>query len=24
MQNWEQYKAYMPPGMIALFDGKYF
>jgi hypothetical protein len=24
MQNWEQYNAYMPPRMIALFDGKYF
>jgi hypothetical protein len=23
-QNWEQFKAFMPYGMIALFDGKYF
>jgi len=24
MQNWRQYKQFMPDGMIALFDGKYF
>src|SRR5260370_42155072 len=24
MQNWQQYKQFMPDGMIALFDGKYF
>jgi hypothetical protein len=24
MQNWQRYKQYMPDGMIALFDGKYF
>src|SRR6266849_10244786 len=24
MQNWQQYKQFMPDGMIPLFDGKYF
>jgi len=24
MQNWQRYKQYMPDGMIALFEGKYF
>lgn len=24
MQNWQQYKQFMPPGMIALFEGDYF
>jgi hypothetical protein len=24
MQNWQQYKRYMPDGMVALFEGKYF
>ncbi|MGH7935368.1 MAG: DUF1329 domain-containing protein [Candidatus Binataceae bacterium] len=24
MQNWQQYKQFMPPGMIDLFQGKYF
>ena len=24
MQNWQQYKQYMPDGMVALFEGKYF
>jgi hypothetical protein len=24
MSNWQQYKQYMPPGMIDLFEGKYF
>ena len=24
MQNWQQYKQFMPDGMIALFEGKYF
>lgn len=24
MQNWRQYAAFMPPGMQALFEGKYF
>src|SRR5713101_2313399 len=24
MQNWQQYKQFMPEGMIALFEGKYF
>jgi len=24
MQNWQQYKQFMPVGMIALFEGKYF
>ncbi len=24
MQNWQHYKQFMPDGMIALFDGKYF
>jgi len=24
MQNWQQYKQFMPDGMIALFDGKHF
>ncbi|MGH7931745.1 MAG: DUF1329 domain-containing protein, partial [Candidatus Binataceae bacterium] len=24
MQNWQQYKEFMPPGMIDLFQGKYF
>jgi Protein of unknown function (DUF1329) len=24
MQNWRQYQQFMPPGMIALFEGKYF
>jgi len=24
MQNWQQYKQFMPPGMISLFEGKYF
>ncbi len=24
MQNWQQYKQFMPPGMIDLFEGKYF
>jgi hypothetical protein len=23
MQNWQQYKQFMPVGMIALFEGKY-
>ncbi len=24
LQNWQQYKQFMPPGMIALFEGRYF
>src|SRR5467141_1773531 len=24
MQNWQQYKQFMPVGMIAFFEGKYF
>ena len=24
MQNWQQYKQFMPEGMVALFEGKYF
>jgi hypothetical protein len=24
MQNWQQYKQFMPDGMVALFEGKYF
>lgn len=24
MQNWDQYKQFMPPGMVALFQGTYF
>ncbi len=24
MQNWQQYQKYMPDGMVALFQGKYF
>ncbi len=24
MQNWQQYKQFMPDGMVALFQGKYF
>jgi hypothetical protein len=24
MQNWQQYRQFMPDGMIALFEGKYF
>ena len=24
MQNWERYRQFMPNGMIALFEGKYF
>jgi len=24
MQNWQQYKAFMPFGMTVLFEGKYF
>ncbi len=24
MQNWERYRQFMPDGMIALFEGKYF
>jgi hypothetical protein len=24
MQNWQRYKQFMPDGMVALFDGKYF
>src|SRR6266478_2041636 len=24
MQNWQQYKQFMPDGMILLFEGKYF
>jgi hypothetical protein len=24
MQNWERYRQYMPDGMVALFQGKYF
>ncbi len=24
MRNWRQYREFMPPGMIALFEGKYF
>ena len=24
MQNWRQYKQFMPDGMVALFDGRYF
>lgn len=24
MQNWQQYQQYMPDGMVALFEGKYF
>jgi hypothetical protein len=24
MQNWQQYKQYMPDGMAVLFDGRYF
>jgi Protein of unknown function (DUF1329) len=24
MQNWRHYRQFMPPGMVALFEGKYF
>jgi hypothetical protein len=24
MQNWQQFQQYMPDGMVALFEGKYF
>src|ERR1700736_3553623 len=24
MQNWQQFKQFMPVGMIALFEGKYY
>ena len=24
IQNWQQYRRFMPDGMIALFEGKYF